>query len=252
MPRQRSPKRDEAFELYKKSNGKVKLKDIAAQLEIKDSQVRKWKSQDKWESKLKGALPKTKSNVTKQKRKRGGQEGNTNAVGNSGGDGGPPGNINAIKHGVYQTLYADQLTEDEKELFEKTTADVSIDEEIRLLRLKIARLLNRKRSFFYDMFGEKHDKDITEEEREVGILAAMDQLRRLIETKARIANDTEEFELQKQKFDFQKYRTKIELQLKKEKLELEKQKLDIDGKDKTLKVTIVDDITEDDEDATSS
>ena len=64
MPRERSPNRDKAFEIYKLNNGEILLKDIATQLGVKDTQIRKWKSQDKWEEKLKGTLPKNKSNVT--------------------------------------------------------------------------------------------------------------------------------------------------------------------------------------------
>lgn len=64
MPRGRSPNRDKAFEIYKLNNGEILLKDIATQLGVKDTQIRKWKSQDKWEEKLKGTLPKNKSNVT--------------------------------------------------------------------------------------------------------------------------------------------------------------------------------------------
>ena len=64
MARARSPNRDKAFEIYKDHNGDIKLKDIAKELDIKDSQIRKWKSQDKWDDKLKGALPISKSNVT--------------------------------------------------------------------------------------------------------------------------------------------------------------------------------------------
>ena len=70
MPRERSPNRDKAYEIYKEHNGDIKLKDIAAQLNLKDTQIRKWKSQDKWEQKLKGTLPKAKSNVTKSKKNK--------------------------------------------------------------------------------------------------------------------------------------------------------------------------------------
>lgn len=64
MARVRSPNRDKAYEIYKLNNGEILLKNIAAQLGVKDTQVRKWKSQDKWEEKLKGTLPKKKRNVT--------------------------------------------------------------------------------------------------------------------------------------------------------------------------------------------
>lgn len=67
MPRSRSPNRDKAKQLYLESDGNIKLKDIADQLGIKDSQVRKWKSQDKWDEERKGALPKGKGNVTNHK-----------------------------------------------------------------------------------------------------------------------------------------------------------------------------------------
>lgn len=63
MARSRSPKRDKAFNIYKEHKGNIKLKDIATRLKISDIQVRKWKSTDKWEQKLKGTLP-LKSNVT--------------------------------------------------------------------------------------------------------------------------------------------------------------------------------------------
>lgn len=67
MARARSPNRDKSKEMYLNSNGSLKLKDIAADLKVKDSQIRKWKSQDKWDDELKGTLPKIKSNVTNDK-----------------------------------------------------------------------------------------------------------------------------------------------------------------------------------------
>lgn len=67
MARERSPNRDKAKDIYISAKGEIKLTDIAAQLCISDSQVRKWKSTDKWDVELNGALPMSKSNVTKQK-----------------------------------------------------------------------------------------------------------------------------------------------------------------------------------------
>ncbi|ELC8458784.1 MAG: terminase small subunit [Clostridium perfringens] len=66
MARARSPNRDKAFDIYKDHYGDIKLIDIAKELNIKDSLIRKWKSQDSWDEKLKGALPISKSNVTNQ------------------------------------------------------------------------------------------------------------------------------------------------------------------------------------------
>lgn len=67
MARQRSPNREKAKEMYLSSKGEKKLKDIAAELGVLDTQIRKWKNQDKWEQELKGTLPKTKRNVTNKK-----------------------------------------------------------------------------------------------------------------------------------------------------------------------------------------
>ncbi|GED65915.1 phage terminase small subunit-related protein [Lysinibacillus sp. FSL M8-0216] len=44
MARPRNPKRDEAFQMWLESKGQMLLKDIAEQLELSDSQIRKWKN----------------------------------------------------------------------------------------------------------------------------------------------------------------------------------------------------------------
>ncbi|MED5041496.1 terminase small subunit [Geobacillus stearothermophilus] len=67
MPRQRDPRRDKSFEIWKASGGEMKLKDIAAQLGVSDTQVRKWKNLDQWEQKLKGNVTIVKRNVTNTK-----------------------------------------------------------------------------------------------------------------------------------------------------------------------------------------
>ncbi|MFD1431215.1 terminase small subunit [Lacticaseibacillus yichunensis] len=61
MARKRDPARELARDLWLKSDKRAKLKDIAAQLGKKASQIRKWKSEDKWED------VQTKGNVPKQK-----------------------------------------------------------------------------------------------------------------------------------------------------------------------------------------
>lgn len=91
MPRARSPKRDQAYQIWIDSGGNKKLKDIAAELEVSETQVRKWKNQDRWNSNVTNP----NSNVTK--RKHGGQPGNKNAVGH----GAPKRNKNAEKYGFF-------------------------------------------------------------------------------------------------------------------------------------------------------
>lgn len=94
MPRQRSPKRDMAFRLWLDSGKTRKLKDIAAELGVSESQVRKWKNQDDWNGNV---TNETKGNVTKRK---GAPKGNKNATGNDGGA--PLKNNNAEKFGFFR------------------------------------------------------------------------------------------------------------------------------------------------------
>jgi len=67
MARARSPARDKAYTLYKQSKGKKLLKDIATELDVSDSQIRKWKNQDKWDDQMNGNVTNEKGDVTKQK-----------------------------------------------------------------------------------------------------------------------------------------------------------------------------------------
>jgi uncharacterized protein YjcR len=53
MGRQRDPKQDEAFEIYKASGGEINLNVIAAQLGVGDGTLRGWKAKDEWENNLK-------------------------------------------------------------------------------------------------------------------------------------------------------------------------------------------------------
>jgi len=90
VPRARSPNRDKAFELWKESGKNRTLKEIAQELGVSESQVRKWKNLDKWDeaqalpnvTKSIGNAAESKGNVTIEektpKRKRGGQKGNQN------------------------------------------------------------------------------------------------------------------------------------------------------------------------------
>lgn len=181
MPRERDPNRERAFEMYKSSGGKMDLVEIASQLNLSSGTVRGWKSKDKWEQKLFGTF---QTNTERSKRKKGGQPGNQNAVGHGGT--GPPGNKNAIKHGAYEKIYLEALPEEERSIFESIPDSDDLGEEIRLLRLKLARLISRERIVAYDVFGNKIEREITEAERESGILSVMSELRKLVKTKKQI------------------------------------------------------------------
>lgn len=73
MARKRNPNRDLAYELFKQFKGKVTCKEIAEQLNEKESNIKLWRREDKWINK--GGAPK----------------GNKNALGN----------IGQLKHGLH-------------------------------------------------------------------------------------------------------------------------------------------------------
>ncbi len=102
VARERSTNRKKALQLWLKSGRQMKLVDIASELGVSDVLVRKWKFQDKWDE-----IP--------AKRPRGAPKGNKNAKGNKGG-GAPPGNTNAMKHGLYRKLLPDELRDLMKEV----------------------------------------------------------------------------------------------------------------------------------------
>lgn len=105
MARARSPDRDKAFEIWKNSNGSIKLKDIATELNLPDSRIRKWKNEDKWEEKVKGTLLINKGNVPFTRNKRGAPKGNKNSVGHASST--PIGNTHALKHGFFSKIFPD-------------------------------------------------------------------------------------------------------------------------------------------------
>lgn len=116
----------------------LKLIEIANALEVSEGTVRSWKSRYKWDN---ATLQKSKRNVAKN---RGGQRGNKNAVGNSGGAA-PQGNKNALKTGEFETLFFDTLKEDEKRLIDLVQLDkeVLLLQEIQLLTVRERRMLKR-------------------------------------------------------------------------------------------------------------
>ena len=141
MARKRDPRRDEAKKIWLDSGGKKVLKELASELNVSDSQIRKWKSVDKWAEELKGNVTKSNSNVTN---KGGAPPGNKNAKGNKGGSP-PKGNKNAIKTGEYETIFADMLSDEEKNIYSNMNDDpfFILDEEIRILKIRQYRMLKR-------------------------------------------------------------------------------------------------------------
>jgi len=156
MARPRDPRRDEAFRLWKESDGARLLKDIADELGVTSSTFRKWKANDKWEDKFKGSAPKLNRSAPLRsgapkgnknaKGNKGGKAptGNQNAKGNRGGAA-PKGNKNSLRTGEYESIMFDYMDDTEKELFEQIETDplYQIELTIRELSIRERRMMHR-------------------------------------------------------------------------------------------------------------
>ncbi|GAA4827940.1 phage terminase small subunit [Paenibacillus vulneris] len=128
MARERSPARETAEKMYIDSGGSMKLRDIASELGLGDTQIRKWKSIDRWDDKLTGNVTVAgNSNVTNPPKKRGAPLGSKNALGNRGGKGGPPKNSNAVKHGFFQRYFPPETVEIMEQIETSSPLDILWD-----------------------------------------------------------------------------------------------------------------------------
>lgn len=177
--RPRNPDREKAFELWRNSGGNAKLKDIANELGIPDSRIRKWKTEDNWEERIKersdinkGALLNAKGSATSKRgapkgninaKGHGAPRGNKNAVGNRGGPGGPYGNKKGVTTGEYEIIWWDCLTEEEQSLCNAINTDTltQVEEDIRLLTVRERRMMERIRELM-DGLTEKERKVLRE------------------------------------------------------------------------------------------
>jgi uncharacterized protein YjcR len=97
LTREKSPDREKALKIWLKSGRQKKLSEVAAELGLNPSMVRRWKSVDKWDE------------IPASGRPRRAKMGNQNAKGNKGGIGGPEGNQKALKHGFFSKFMPQDL-----------------------------------------------------------------------------------------------------------------------------------------------
>ncbi|EOH94824.1 phage terminase small subunit [Enterococcus pallens] len=144
MARKRDPKRDKAFEMFKNSDGTITNREIAKKLSVPEKTISAWKSRDKWNAVLHPEIRSTASANCSTTNKGGAPKGSKNAKGNKGGKA-PPGNKNALKTGEYESIFADTLTKEEREIYSSLSDDplFVLSEEIRLLKIRQHRMMNR-------------------------------------------------------------------------------------------------------------
>lgn len=138
MGRPRNPERDKSLERYLESDGEATTKELAKLAGVPEVRIRKWKSEDGWEERLK-AKP----------RKRGGQKGNKNASGKT-----PKknGNKNAVTHGAFATIGWDDIDPDTAEEIKRIKEGVALPGMIKELQ----DLLLRKA--YLEKLLEKYEK----------------------------------------------------------------------------------------------
>lgn len=152
----RPPERDQAKDLYLESDGKMSSREIALQLNQKESTVRGWKSRDLWDDALdekRAASGKRKKGAPAKVRRTG--KGNTNAKGhgapkgngNSKGHGAPKGNKNGMKHGAFERFALAYMDDEEKAVAVETDID-TIEQELlntlAFLKARELRLMKRR------------------------------------------------------------------------------------------------------------
>lgn len=147
MARKRDPRRDEAFELFKKSNGTITNREISEKLSVPEKTISAWKSRDKWNEVLQKDECSTANNHCSTTNKGGAPIGNQNAIGNKGNSRASPpiGNKNALKTGEYETIFFETLSDEEKDIYSSLNDDPSfvLSEEIRLLKIRQFRMMKR-------------------------------------------------------------------------------------------------------------
>lgn len=136
MPRQRSPNRDQAFEIFKKHNGNIENRRIAEMLDISEKTVGGWKCKDKWSEQLNGVLQTDKRSTPKHK---GGQPGNKNATG-------PPGNKHAEKFGFFSKY----LPPETKEIFDAVQDADPIDLLWHQIQIQYAAIVRAQRIMYVE------------------------------------------------------------------------------------------------------
>ncbi|MDU2686700.1 MAG: phage terminase small subunit [Paeniclostridium sordellii] len=162
MARARSPNRYKAFEIYKEHDGNIANREIAKLLDISEKTISGWKVKDKWNESLNRVLQKEIRSTSKEKRNKGGQPKNKNALGNNGGA--PPGNKNAEKFGFFSKYLPEETLDLMKEISEKNQLDILWEQ----ITIQYAAIIRAQRIMYVDKKDEMIKELKKEETSEYG------------------------------------------------------------------------------------
>lgn len=236
MPRERSPDRDKAFNIYKEHNGNIEIVKIAEILTISPGTIRGWKNKDKWEDKLKGTFPKeSNKNKERSKRKQGAQPNNKNAAGH----GAPAKNKNAETHGFFSKYLPEETLGIIQEIKEKDPLDILWEN----ITIQYAAIIRAQRIMFVkdknEMIKElKKEKDSdTSSEREWEFQFAWDRQATFLNAQSRAMGELRSLIRQ---YD-EMLNANWDLATEEQKLRINKLKADLskdDNKDKPIEILI--------------
>lgn len=227
MPRERSPNRDKAFEIYKLNNGEILLKDIAAQLEVSESTVRSWKSRYKWDNKINATSQKDKCNVannkTNGKNKKSRKKANSRLKKDSYPKQARPNNKNAVTTGEFESIFFDTLEEDELALIESIELEKKklLKQEIQLLTVRERRMLKRiealkdKETILTSIksgIEKGMDTDLSEYEGVLGQIQNIEEaLTRVQDKKQKAIDSLHKFDIDSSKLDIEMLKLEVEI-----------------------------------------
>ncbi|WP_242700657.1 hypothetical protein DOK67_0000148 [Enterococcus sp. DIV0212c] len=135
------------MEIFIEHNGEVTNRKVASLLSVPEKTISAWKSRDKWSEVLQNNNCSTSKENCSTTNKGGAPPGNQNAKGNKGNqhEAPPEGNKNAVKTGEYETIFAEYLSDYERNIYSTMSDDPSfiMSEEVRLLKIRQLRMLRR-------------------------------------------------------------------------------------------------------------
>ena len=106
---------------------------------------------------------------------------------------GPPkGSKNARKHGTWETVVKDQLSDEERELYEQIEDIHDLNEELKILRYKLIRLLQpveREQAFGLKDRVEKVTLEVDEVEKSRAIAILADSIRKVVKDMQALGSD---------------------------------------------------------------
>lgn len=145
MSRPRDPRRDKTFRLWEESGGSQKLKDIAEELNVTSSTIRKWKANDKCEQKMKGSALLRRDAPKGNKNAKGNKGGSAhkNALGNKGGAA-PLRNQNAVTHGFFSKFLPEETISIMEGLQERSSVDMIWDQ----IQIQYAAIIRTQKIMF--------------------------------------------------------------------------------------------------------